>query len=99
MAGFFGFVAITSWLLMAITVGIVNNARGGSGIIGFLGGAVFGVFALIWVLVRDRAPTPFQKRCADCFEIVPRQARICRACGFDFVAAAQARADTPNPQS
>jgi hypothetical protein len=79
------------FLLSAIFFGIIcaliaNNKKRNS-LLWLIFGSIFGIFALIILLVLpsykyDETPTPETHfRCPDCAELILKQARKCKHCG------------------
>lgn len=80
------------WLAFAILTALAAHTRGRSTLGWLFLGILFGVFALIAVLLlpshrRDAAaPTPdTHLRCPDCQELVLWEARTCKHCGCKLV--------------
>jgi hypothetical protein len=83
---------ILFWLGCAIVSAIIASSKGRSAFGWFLIGALFGIFALLLVVVlpslkRDpNAPTPdTHVKCPDCRELVIRDARKCKHCGVSLI--------------
>jgi hypothetical protein len=77
-----------AWFAFVILTAIAAGARGRSVLGWLLLGFVFGIFALILVLILPNrkqdalAPTPkTHLRCPDCQELVQWEARKCKHCG------------------
>jgi hypothetical protein len=81
------------WFGAALVTGIVASSKGRSGILWFILGCPFGLFALLLVALmpavqrRDpNAPSPnTHVRCPDCRELVYHDARKCKHCGITLV--------------
>lgn len=87
------------WLGLSIVTAVAANARGRSGIAWFFIAAIFSpLLGLVAVLVmRDLSAEQASatrsealKTCPQCAEQVMREARLCRFCQHEFVAAAPA---------
>lgn len=86
---------ITFWIGCAIVSAIVASSKGRSSFAWLVLGAIFGIFALILVIVlpsqntpsRDpNAPSPATHvKCPDCRELVFKDARKCKHCGIPLV--------------
>ncbi|MCB1909966.1 MAG: hypothetical protein KDH15_21605 [Rhodocyclaceae bacterium] len=80
-------VWLVLWIGFAILTAMAASSRGRSGFGWFVLGLLFGIFALLAVLVLPRrngdsdAPTPdTHVRCPDCQELVLKEARVCKHC-------------------
>ena len=82
--------AFIPWLIFHIIVGgvigaVINVKKGHNGLVGFLGGALLGVF-LVWLflLQKDSKKGLGLKKCPFCAEYVKREATVCKHCGKDL---------------
>jgi hypothetical protein len=80
------------WLGSAILAALAAPSRGRSSGGWFVLGLLFGIFALIALLVMPSVgagvdePTPSTHlRCPDCRELVRKDARVCKHCGCKLI--------------
>lgn len=85
-------VFIFIWLAFAFVTAIAAPSRGRSGGNWFILGLLFGVFALVALLVGPPLkagvgePTPdTHLQCPDCAELVRKEACICKHCGCKLI--------------
>lgn len=71
---------VISWGICAIAGAVIAVNRGNNGVIGFIGGALFGIFGLAMVATSPRNPTIKETRCKSCAEIIRKEATVCPHC-------------------
>jgi zinc-ribbon domain len=75
-------MVIFFWIMMAVIVAMIANARGRSVVSWFLYALVAWPIALVHILLLQSTDArPGTRRCPECAEVIQEQARICRFCG------------------
>ena len=85
-------VLIVFWLMCGAVAAMVANSRGGSGLAGFIYGAVFGPLGIGFAyFLGSQAGKDAQavaggvlKKCLKCAELVKAEAVVCKHCGADL---------------
>jgi Na+/melibiose symporter-like transporter len=80
------------WLAFAVLTAMAASGKGRNTFGWFILGCVFGIFALIAVLVMSslklKAETPSSTThvtCPDCAELVRKEAKVCKHCGCKLI--------------
>lgn len=90
-------MVIFTWLVSAITAGVILSNRGGNGFGGFVAGLFFGVFAIPIVMTTRRLPRWDEKPCEACREIIRKAALVCPHCTRSATEAAAMRREANKP--
>lgn len=85
-------VFIVFWLICGGVAAMIASSKGGSGLIGFLVGALLGPIGIIvaFFLGDEKAAAAGQiaagerKKCPKCAELVQPDALVCKHCGHEF---------------
>lgn len=81
------------WLLCGMLAAGIYSNKGGSGLLGFLVGAIFGPIGVIIALVskgdqsaleRRELTNGTMKKCPSCAELVRSEATVCKHCGREL---------------
>jgi hypothetical protein len=85
-------VLIIFWLMCGALAAMIASSKGGSGLVGFIVGALFGPFGIAFAFflggddgkdakaIADGAA----KKCPKCAELVKSEAVICKHCGVSL---------------
>lgn len=71
------------WLVSPLVGALIWQRRGGSGVIGFLGGLCLGPFVLLMSLADSG-----KKKCPACASWIPKEAKVCGQCRQEVSTAA-----------
>lgn len=88
-------VLIVFWLMCGGIAAAIASSKGGSGLVGFLFGALLGPFGVLFAfflggdkaLAEKEMAAGAKKKCPRCAELVQPEALVCKHCGHEFGAA------------
>jgi hypothetical protein len=81
------------WLICGGVAAMIASDRGGSGVAGFLVGALLGPLGVVaaffmgdaQVVEQGQIKAGISKKCPRCSELVKPDAQVCKHCGHEFV--------------
>jgi len=73
-------------ILIGLIPAVIARNKGYNFFLWWLFGAALFIIALIWSIVMKPKLKKDEKKCLQCAEIVKREAKVCRFCGYRFSA-------------